>query len=112
HGPRSLIDAEDSAVLVDATLKETFPPVSLPKREFMEKAAEIWEELGLPKLKPEAPWFGYDLGEWNEELEHMAELAVRSEYWETGKIYAQRRRKDVEMNTEVRTLDKEPGEDA
>jgi len=112
HGPRSLIDSEDSAVLVDATLKETFPPVSLPKREFMEKAAEIWEELGLPTLKPEAPWFGYDLGEWNEELEHMAELAVRSEYWETGKIYAQRRRKDVEMNTEVRTLDEEPGEDA
>ena len=112
HGPRSLIDAEDSAVLIDATLKETFPPVSLPKREFMEKAAEIWQELGLPTLKPEAPWFGYDLGEWNEELERMAELAVRSEYWETGKIYAQRRRKDVEMNTEVRTLDKEPGEDA
>ncbi|MCH8097119.1 MAG: UbiD family decarboxylase [Proteobacteria bacterium] len=105
HGPRSRIDSEDAAVLVDATLKETFPPVSLPKREFMEKAAEIWEELGLPKLTPEAPWFGYDLGEWNEELEHMAELAVRSEYWETGKIYAQRRRKDVEMNTEVRTLD-------
>jgi 4-hydroxy-3-polyprenylbenzoate decarboxylase len=112
HGPRSRIDSEDSAVLVDATLKEAFPPVSLPKREFMEKAAKIWEELGLPELKPEAPWFGYDLGEWNEELERMAELAVRSEYWETGKIYAQRRRKDVEMNTEVRTLDKEPGEDA
>jgi 4-hydroxy-3-polyprenylbenzoate decarboxylase len=105
HGPRSLIDSEDSAVLVDATLKETFPPVSLPKREVREKAAEVWEELGLAKLKPEAPWFGYDLGEWNEELERMAELAVRSEYWETGKIYAQRRRKDVEMNTEVRTLD-------
>ncbi|MCH6578054.1 MAG: UbiD family decarboxylase [Proteobacteria bacterium] len=105
HGPRSRIDAEDSAVLVDATLKENFPPVSLPKREFMEKAAKIWAELGLPELKPEAPWFGYDLGEWNEELERMAELAVRSEYWETGKIYAQRRRKDVEMNTEVRTLD-------
>ena len=55
HGPRSMIDSEDSAVLVDATLKEGFPPISLPKREFMEDAAKIWEELGLEKLKPEAP---------------------------------------------------------
>ena len=105
HGPRSLIDSEDSAVLVDATLKETFPPVSLPKRQYMEAAAEIWNELGLPKLKPERPWFGYDLGEWNEDLEMMARRAVRSEYWETGRIIAQRRRGDVSMNTEVRTLD-------
>ena len=29
HGPRSMIDSEDGAVLIDATLKETFPPVSL-----------------------------------------------------------------------------------
>ena len=105
HGPRSLIDSEDGAVLVDATLKETFPPVSLPKRQYMEAAAEIWNELGLPKLKPERPWFGYDLGEWNEDLESMARRAVRSEYWETGRIIAQRRRGDVSMNTEVRTLD-------
>ena len=105
HGPRSLIDSEDSAVLVDATLKETFPPVSLPKRQYMEAAAEIWNELGLPKLRPERPWFGYDLGEWNEDLETMARRAVRSEYWETGQIIAQRRRGDVSMNTEVRTLD-------
>ena len=105
HGPRSLIDSEDGAVLVDATLKESFPPVSLPKRQYMEAAAVIWDELGLPKLKPERPWFGYDLGEWNEDLEIMARRAVRSEYWETGKIIAQRRRGDVPMNTEVRTLD-------
>jgi 4-hydroxy-3-polyprenylbenzoate decarboxylase len=104
HGPRSLVDSEDSAVLVDATLKETFPPISLPKREFMERAAEIWDEMGLPTLRPEAPWHGYDLGEWNDELERMAELATKSEYWETGRINAQRRRNDVEMNTEVRTL--------
>ena len=104
HGPRSLIDSEDGAVLVDATLKETYPPVSLPKRQYMEAAAEIWNELGLPKLKPERPWFGYDLGEWNADLEAMARRAVRGDYWETGKIIAQRRRGDVAMNTEIRTL--------
>ena len=104
HGPRSLIDGEDGAVLVDATLKETYPPVSLPKRQYMEAAAEIWNELGLPKLKPERPWFGYDLGEWNADLEAMARRAARGDYWETGRIIAQRRRGDVAMNTEIRTL--------
>jgi UbiD family decarboxylase len=104
HGPRSLLDSEDSAVLVDATLKETFPPVSLPKRQYMEKAAEIWYELGLPKLRPERPWYGYDMGEWNQDLETMARRAVRGDYWQTGEIIAQKRRSDLKMNTEVRTL--------
>ena len=104
HGPRSLEDSNDSAVLVDATLKETYPPVSLPKREYMEGAAEIWYELGLPKLKPQRPWYGYDMGEWNEDLETMAQRAVRGEYWQTGEIIAQKRRGDLKMNTEVRTL--------
>ena len=108
HGPRSLYDSEDSAVLIDATLKETFPPIALPKREYMENAKAIWEEIGLPKLRPEAPWFGYDLGEWNEHLERQAELAVRSEYWQTGEWCIQHRRSDVGMNTEMRTLDCEP----
>ena len=70
----------------------------------MERAAEIWDELGLPKLKREPPRYGYDLGEWTAEFEHMADFAVKSEYWQTGKVIAQRRRNDVAMNTEVRTL--------
>jgi 4-hydroxy-3-polyprenylbenzoate decarboxylase len=105
HGPRSKRNGgEDAAVLIDATLKEDFPPISLPKREFMERAREIWEELGLPKLKPEAPWFGYSLGEWPAELERAAERAVRGEYFENGRLMARRRRRDVKMNTEVRDL--------
>ena len=106
HGPRSLRnDGEDASVLIDATLKEDFPPISLPKREFMEKARTIWEELGLPPLKPETPWHGYSLGEWSDEFERAAALATQGEYFETGRIIAQRRRKDVEMNTEVRRVD-------
>jgi len=106
HGPRSLVDHEDSAVLINAVLKETFPPISLPKREYMEGARKIWEELGLPALRPEMPWYGYDLGEWNDHLESQAQRAVRSEYWETGRWCAEQRRGDVAMNTEIRTLDK------
>ncbi|MEE2969890.1 MAG: UbiD family decarboxylase [Pseudomonadota bacterium] len=108
HGPRSERNGgEDASVLIDATLKEDFPPVSLPKREFMENAKLIWDELGLPELTPEVPWFGYSLGEWSEEFDVSAQRAVDGEYFETGKSIAQRRRKDLEMNTEVRTLDDE-----
>ena len=105
HGPRSRLDHEDSAVLINAVLKETFPPISLPKRQYMEGARKIWEELGLPRLKPEMPWYGYDLGEWTAELERQAQRAVESEYWETGRWCAAHRRKDVAMNTELRTLE-------
>ncbi len=105
HGPRSKRNnGEDASVLIDATLKENFPPISLPKREYMENARKIWEELGLPKLKPEQPWFGYSLGEWSPALDAAAERATRGDYFVTGKELAKRRRKDVRMNTEVRNV--------
>ena len=58
-------------------LKEPFPPVSLPKKEYMERALEIWNELGLPPVKPQSPWFGYSLGQWDEELEEEADWLLR-----------------------------------
>jgi UbiD family decarboxylase len=111
HGPRSKRNnGEDASVLIDATLKENFPPISLPKRQYMERARAIWEELGLPPLKPESPWFGYSLGEWPEELEEAAERAVKGDYFQTGELLAKRRRKDIAMNTEVRDVDGERAE--
>jgi UbiD family decarboxylase len=105
HGPRSMRNnGQDASVLIDATLKENFPPISLPKREYMANARKIWEELGLPKLKPEPPWFGYSLGEWSADLDAAAERATRGDYFATGKEMAKRRRKDVRMNTEVRNV--------
>ncbi len=105
HGPRSKRNGgQDASVLIDATLKENFPPISLPKREYMERAKVIWEELGLPHLKPESPWFGYSLGEWSAELDEAAARATRGEYFETGKQLEKRRRKDLHMNTEVRNV--------
>ena len=68
----------------------------------MEEAKIIWEEqLGLPKLQPQAPWFGYSLGGWSEELDRQANMATAGDYWEVGKLLAQRRRSDVAMNQEV-----------
>jgi len=105
HGPRSWRNGgEDASVLIDATLKENFPPISLPKREYMENAKKIWEELGLPKLKPQSPWFGYSLGEWNQEFDAMAERATRGDYLDNAKDLEKRRRSDVRMNTEVRRV--------
>jgi 4-hydroxy-3-polyprenylbenzoate decarboxylase len=69
-------DVTDSTLLVDATLKAAFPPVALPQRQFMERAREIWVELGLPKLNPRPPWSGYSLGLWPEEAEIQAGNAV------------------------------------
>jgi 4-hydroxy-3-polyprenylbenzoate decarboxylase len=93
------IDAEDSAMLINATLRTTFPPISLPKREYMERAAEIWDELDLPPLKREAPWFGYSLGQWSEEFEREAQLAVEGRWLESGDNHMARRRDDVDPNT-------------
>ena len=107
HGPRSLRNGgQDASVLIDATLKENFPPISLPKREYMENAPKvIWEELGLPKLKPEAPWFGYSLGEWSQEFDATAARATAGDYFDNAESLEQRRRSDVGMNTEVRRVD-------
>jgi 4-hydroxy-3-polyprenylbenzoate decarboxylase len=73
-----------SAILIDATRKWDYPPVSLPKKEFMERARTLWERLELPKLKPQDPWYGYNLGAWTEEDEEEAELALKGEHYKTG----------------------------
>jgi 4-hydroxy-3-polyprenylbenzoate decarboxylase len=103
HGPRGPRDGgESAAVLITATLKGTYSPVALPKREFMEQAKAIWERLGLPPLTPQSPWHGYDLGHWPPELERQAGMAAKSDYFELGKNLANERRSDVAMNTPVK----------
>src|SRR5262245_64048797 len=47
-----------TALLIDATMPWAYPPLSLPKREFMERAVEIWQSLQLPALNLKAPWWG------------------------------------------------------
>jgi len=103
HGPRSpRNNGIDASLLIDATLKDDFPPIALPKKEYMEHAKALWEELGLPKLKPEAPWHGYSLGDWSDRNEQMAQRAVRSDYFITGEEIAKQRRNDVAINTEIK----------
>ena len=102
HGPRGPRDnGESASVLINALLKGDFAPVALPKREFMENAKVIWERLGLPALKPETPWHGYDLGVWPDNLARQAEMATRSEYFEFSDELIKGRRSDVAMNDPV-----------
>ncbi len=110
HGPRTELDPKpDSAMLIDATMKADMPPLALPKREFMENAKALWERIGLPTLRPQSPWHGYSLGDWNEAWDATAMQATRSEWMHRAEIYRQRRRADVAPNSPVRGQDKEPG---
>lgn len=105
HGPKGGAKSSDSTLLIDATLKGDMPPVALPKKEYMEHARGLWDRLGLPTLKPEAPWHGYSLGDWSDEWDEMAARAVAGDYLENGRRSAQMRRKDVKPNTPVREAD-------
>jgi len=111
HGPRSGGATEpDSALLIDATMKHAMPPLALPKREYMENAKALWERLGLPALKPEAPWFGYSLGDWDEVWDKNALQATRGEWMDRSESYRQRRRRGIAPNTSSRTVEKKAEE--
>lgn len=96
---------------VNATLRRDAPPVSLPERRYMEAAKGSWERLGLPALRPEAPWHGYSLGQWSDEWEAAAARAADGGYLENGRISYQKRRADVAPNTAVGDV-VEPGGDS
>ena len=107
HGPRGTRDGgETAAVLINATLKGTYAPVALPTREFMEHARVLWERLGLPPLKPESPWHGYELGHWPPALAREAKLATDGDYFKTGAEAEKHRRSDIIMNTPIDRSDK------
>lgn len=78
------VRADASAMLVDATRSHPYPPTSLPAREQMVRAQEIWTELGLPDLALREPWHGYELGAWTDENREEAVLAGLGRYLETG----------------------------
>ncbi|MDP2645116.1 MAG: UbiD family decarboxylase [Desulfobacterales bacterium] len=80
-----------SSLLIDATTKWPYPPVSLPRKDFMENAKKIWKRMGLPPLKVKAPWHGYSLGYWTEENAMEAELALKGEHYQTGEKLANTR---------------------
>ena len=104
HGPEREHEAEreDATLLMDATMKEELPPLALPRREYMERARRIWEELGLPKLRPQPPWFAAAAGDWVPQWEEAAQRAVAGRYLESGRISEKLRRKGLKPETKYR----------
>ena len=103
HGPvREHGGEEDSTLLIDATMKAPMPPLALPAREYMERARALWDRLGLPALKPEAPWHGYGLGDWSEAWEEAARLAAEGRYLENGRRTLARQRGGIAPETSAR----------
>jgi UbiD family decarboxylase len=83
----------NSSILIDATRKWPYTPTSLPTRNYMERAKEIWEELGLPQLHPREPWYGVSWGEWPESYRRHAEMGDRGEFDEiAGEILQQKKK--------------------
>ena len=109
HGPKSGRVPNDSSLLIDATLKQAFPPLALPTREFMERARKIWDELGLPALSPQPPWHGYTLGDWNDAWETYAKRAVTGGWEQSGKETFAQKRGGLTPETPVRDADKPQG---
>lgn len=103
HGPkRETHGEEDSTLLIDATMKSPMPPLALPKKEFMERARGIWEELGLPPLRPQPPWHGYTLGDWLPYWDAAAARAVAGDYLENGRISLAQQKEGLKPETKFR----------
>ena len=84
--------AESSYMLIDATRKWANPPISLPARQYMERAQGLWERLELPELKPHDPWYGESLGFWPDDYTRLVAMAeagreedAAEELWNAGK---------------------------
>jgi UbiD family decarboxylase len=95
----------DSTLLIDATAKGPMPPLALPKKEFMERAEQLWAELKLPPITLKAPWHGYTLGDWIERWDVYAARAVAGTWEETGKDTLKRQRGGVKPETSVRKVE-------
>ena len=106
HGPKSEGGGGvESTMLIDATQKTPDPPISLPKREFMERARAIWEELKLPPITARQPWHGYSLGDWDAVWDTFAERAVAGQWEQTGRESLARRRAGLTPETPVKSVD-------
>jgi 4-hydroxy-3-polyprenylbenzoate decarboxylase len=81
-------------VLIDATMKGAYPPVALPKQEYMERALKQWlAHPDLPRPRLRTPWHGYTLGYWDEEDQRLADILTAGDYRALGRIAAEKQLK-------------------
>jgi 4-hydroxy-3-polyprenylbenzoate decarboxylase len=68
----------------------------------MVRARKIWEELGLPRLRPQSPWFSAPQGDWLPQWEAAARRAAEGRYLENGRASETLRRKGLKPETKFR----------
>lgn len=105
---RASVDAFYQAAMAAATLKGDMPPLALPAAEYMTKARAIWEELGLPRIVPQSPWHGYELGDWDAAYTVFAEAAVAGDWRKSGEQTYGRRHGGLKPETPVREAHLKP----
>jgi 4-hydroxy-3-polyprenylbenzoate decarboxylase len=71
----------------------------------MTHAKAIWEEIGLPRLSPQPPWHGYELGDWTADWARYAQMAVKGRWRELGEETYARRRGGIIPETPVRWVE-------
>ena len=106
HGPKSGRSGTDATLMIDATLKANMPPLALPREEFMVRAKGIWEELQLPRLAPQSPWHGYELGDWSEQWNDYAKRAVAGDWETNGSMTENNQKGGMKPETPVRDFEK------
>ena len=72
----------------------------------MVRAKEIWEELQLPRLTPQPPWHGYELGDWSEQWSDYADRAVAGEWEVNGMMTSAGQKGGMKPETPVRDFEK------
>ncbi len=102
YGPKK----EESTLLIDATQKHDLAPLALPAKPYMQRAKDLWDELGLPPLVMKQPWHGYTLGDWNDTWEKFAQRAVAGDWEANGLETILRRREDLSPETPTSTVEK------
>jgi 4-hydroxy-3-polyprenylbenzoate decarboxylase len=79
--------------LINATRKYPYPPVALPRKEYMERAIQLWNAQEVLPTHLQDPWHGYLLGYWNADLQEDADFIVQGQYAKAGEKSAKRQRK-------------------
>jgi 4-hydroxy-3-polyprenylbenzoate decarboxylase len=71
----------------------------------MENARRLWEELGLPRLSVQAPWHGYELGDWSPQWQEFADNAAQGAWEANGTNTYARRQGGLKPETPVRNVE-------
>ena len=102
HGPKREHDQEeDSTLLMDATMKGDMPPLALPKREYMERAKAIWEELDLARCTRSRPGSAIRSATGCRNGTRRRNARPQGRYLDNGRISEKLRRKRAQARDQV-----------